>query len=71
MKSEEAFEGVNTIKVEEILQALIKISDIQSDIDKNLRIVCLKIIRKTIEMECRGATKPASEWETEEWANYR
>lgn len=22
-------------------------------------------------MECRGATKPASEWETEEWANYR
>lgn len=70
-QSEAAFGGVNTIEVEDILGALIKISDIQSDIDKNLRIVCLKIIRKTIEMECRGATKPASEWETEQWSNYR
>lgn len=28
IKSEDAFQGINTIKVEEILQALIKISDI-------------------------------------------
>lgn len=57
--------------MEEIIQALIKISDIQSDIDKNLRIVCLKIIRKCIEMECPGATKPASQWEVDDWGKYR
>jgi hypothetical protein len=40
-----------TIKIKEILGALVKISDISSDIDKNLRIVCLKVIRKVIELE--------------------
>ena len=50
--SAKAFSGLNAIKVEDINQALFKISDIQSDIDKNLRIVCLMIIRKFIEMKC-------------------
>ena len=51
MKTEEAFKGINTLDVIEIITALISISDIQSDIDKQLRIVCLKVIRKVVELE--------------------
>ena len=49
--TEQAFKGTLTIKIKEILCALVKFSDISSDIDKNLRIVCLKVIRKVIELE--------------------
>ena len=34
MKTEEAFNGINTLNVIEIITALISISDIKSDIDK-------------------------------------
>lgn len=51
MKTQAAFEGTNTLDVKEVINALIKISDINSDIDKILRIVCLKVIRKVVELE--------------------
>lgn len=35
-------------------------SDIGSDIDPNLRIICLKVIRKVIEMENKQETGTAS-----------
>jgi hypothetical protein len=69
--SEKAFEGTNTLDVKEIINALIKISAYNSDIDKNLRTVCLKVIRKVVEQENKGATQPAFKWETEDWAIYR
>ena len=34
--------------------------DIDSDIDKNLRVICLKVIRKVVEQENKGKTTPAS-----------
>ena len=60
LKSEAAFDGTNTIKVKDLISSLIKISDRNSDIDPNLKIICLKVIRKLIEMENKGATTPAS-----------
>ena len=46
--------------MKDILAAMIKISDIDSDIDKNLRVICLKVIRKVVEQENKGKTTPAS-----------
>jgi len=58
--------------VKDIIRALIDISSINSDIDKNLRIVCLKVIRKVVELENKGDnTTPAAEWESEDWANFK
>ena len=72
LKTEEAFQGANTLDVKDIIRALIDISSINSDIDKNLRIVCLKVIRKVVELENKGAEgSPAAEWESEDWANFR
>lgn len=71
MKTEEAFGGQNTLDVKEIINALIKISDIESDIDKILRIVCLKIIRKVVELVNRNQTTPAATWDPEDWMIYR
>jgi len=51
LKTDIAFEGTNTLNVKDIIDALIKISDVQSDIDKSLRIITLKIIRKVVELE--------------------
>jgi hypothetical protein len=50
-KTEIAFEGANTIEINELIQSLIKVSDTDSNIDANLRIICLKVMRKVIEME--------------------
>ena len=58
------------IQVRDILAAMIKISDIDSDIDKNLRVICLKVIRKVVEQENKGKTTPASLWESEDWSNF-
>jgi len=49
--------------VKDIIDALIKISDVQSDIDKSLRIITLKIIRKVVELEVQNENTPAFEWE--------
>jgi len=57
--------------VKEVINALIKISAFNSDIDKNLRIVCLKIIRKVIEQENKNLTTPAFKWDSEDWVHYR
>ena len=54
------FNGTLNIQVRDILAAMIKISDIDSDIDKNLRVICLKVIRKVVEQENKGKTTPAS-----------
>ena len=40
-KTEEAFNGLNTLSVKELIQSIIKVSDIDSDIDPFLRIICL------------------------------
>ena len=50
-KTEIAFEGLNTLTVKDLIQSLIMVCDIGSDIEPNLRIICLKVIRKVIEME--------------------
>ena len=66
-RTETAFAGTNTITVDELIKSLIKVSDIDSDIDPNLRIICLKVMRKVIEMENPASVKPASEWESDDW----
>lgn len=44
-RTEEVFGGVNTINNTELIQSLIKVSDFDSDIEPQLRIICLKVIR--------------------------
>jgi hypothetical protein len=51
------------LNVKEIINALIRISDTDSNIERALRIVCLKIIRKVVELENKTLTTPAFEWE--------
>lgn len=64
VKSEVAFEGTNTIEVKELIESLIKVSDTDSTIEPNLRIVCLKVMRKVIEQSVPGEGRgPAAEWE--------
>lgn len=70
-KTDAAFSGMNTIGREEIVNSLIHISGIDSNIDKNLRIVCLKILRKVVELEVKGTTAPACEWDAADWSLYR
>jgi hypothetical protein len=48
-KSLIGFEGTNTLKTEDILKSLIKMTDINSEIEKDLRKTSLKILRKVIE----------------------
>ena len=69
-RTETAFVGTNTITVDELIKSLIKVSDIDSDIDPNLRIICLKVMRKVIEMENPASVKPASEWESDDWEKF-
>lgn len=69
LKTEDAFGGMNTLDVKEVINSLIKISDIQSDIEKTLRIVCLKVIRKVVELENKKSTQVASEWDGD-WVNF-
>lgn len=69
-KTKDAFEGSNTIDVKEIVSALISVSGVSSDIDKSLRLVCLKIIRKVVELVNKKMSNPAFEWESEDWINY-
>lgn len=70
LKTEEAFGGVNTLDVKDIINSLIKISNISSSIEKNLRIVCLKVIRKVVELENKKKSTPASTWDSEDWINF-
>ena len=70
-KTQKAFDGNNTLIVKEIINALISISDTDSSIERPLRIVCLKIIRKVVELENKTLTTPAFEWDTEDWENFR
>ena len=70
-KTDVAFGGSNTLGVKEVINALIKISDIDSDIDKSLRIVCLKIIRKVVELENKNMNTPAIDWDGEDWENFK
>jgi hypothetical protein len=71
LKTEEAYKGLNTIDIKDIINALIKISDISSDIDKILRIACLKVIRKVVELENKNSLTPASTWDSEDWINFK
>jgi hypothetical protein len=69
LKTEEAFGGTNTLDVKEVINSLINISDISSDIEKTLRIVCLKVIRKVVELENKKSTLVASAWDGD-WVTY-
>jgi len=69
-KTEAAFKGTNTLEVEELIKALIKVSDIGSDIDPNLRIINLKVIRKVVELANPSSDDPASEWGSEDWEKF-
>ena len=50
-RSEKAFNGLNTLDVKELIQSLIQVSGVDTGIEANLRIICLKVLRKIIEME--------------------
>jgi hypothetical protein len=67
-KTEKAFNGTNTLDVKELIQSLIMVSDIDTDIEPSLRIICLKVIRKVIELENKSLTTPASTWESDDWS---
>jgi hypothetical protein len=69
-KSEIGFGGKNTLETKDILKSLIKLTDVQSEIDKDLRKTALKILRKIIEMENKDLTTPAAEWDTDDWSKY-
>lgn len=69
-KSEMGFEGKNTLESKDIIKSLIKLTDVQSDIDKDLRQVALKILRKAIEMENKEFQTPAAKWDTDDWIKY-
>lgn len=69
-KTEVAFDGSNTLDVKELIHSLINISGIASDIDPNLRIICLKVMRKVVELENLSAeAAPALDWD-DEWEKY-
>jgi hypothetical protein len=70
-KSTLAFEGTNTLITEDIIKSLINMTDINSEIEKNLRTTSLKILRKVIEQENKGHTTPSSDWESEDWLKYK
>ena len=66
-KTEVAFQGTNTLAVEELIGSLIKVSDVDSDILPNLKIINLKVIRKVVELENKNCTAPALDWEADDW----
>jgi len=69
-KTEKAFDGFNTLGVEELIKSLIMLSDIDTDIEPNLRIICLKVIRKVIELENKKLTTPSSTWMADDWSSF-
>ena len=69
-KSKKAFNGLNTLDVKELIQSLITVSGVGTGIEANLRIICLKVFRKIIEMEVPGVTSSSSEWESSDWDKY-
>jgi hypothetical protein len=69
-KSEIGFNGKNTLETKDILKSLIKLTDVTSEIDSDLRRTSLKILRKIIEMENKDLTTPAAEWDTDDWSKY-
>lgn len=46
------------------------VSDIDTDIEPSLRIICLKVIRKVVELENKSLTTPASTWESDDWLKF-
>lgn len=74
-KSEKSSESLtvgtpNIIEPKDILKSLIKITDINSNIDKDLRRLSLKILRKFVEFENKELTTPAADWDSEDWNKY-
>jgi hypothetical protein len=55
-KSLKAFEGLNTLDVTELIQSLVMVSGVGTGVEANLRIICLKVFRKIIEMEVPDQT---------------
>jgi len=69
-KSEKVFKGTNTLEQEELIESIIIVSDINSDIEPNLRLMCLKVIRKVIELQNPLSQMPASTWESSDFEGY-
>ena len=69
-KSEIGFEGKNTLEPEDILKSLISITDVNSNIEKDLRNTSLKILRKIVELENKDKTNPSSQWDLDDWRKY-
>ena len=69
-KSELGFNGKNTLDTKYILKSLIKLTDIDSEIEKSLRRTSLKILRKVIEMENKDLNTPSAYWDTDDWDKY-
>ena len=59
-KSELGFNGKNTLDTKEILKSLIKLTDIDSEIEKSLRRTSLKILRKVVESENKDHNTPSA-----------
>jgi hypothetical protein len=70
-KSEIGFNGKNTLDTKEILKSLIKLTDIDSEIEKDLRKTSLKILRKIVEMENKDLNTPSAYWDTDDWDKYK
>lgn len=69
-KSELGFNGKNTLDTKEILKSLIKLTDIDSDIEKGLRKTSFKILRKVVEMENKDHNTPSAYWDNDDWGKY-
>lgn len=67
VRTEEVFGGINTINNTELIQSLIKVSDFDSDIEPQLRIICLKVIRQVIELENKKSDQAAIYWNPEDY----
>jgi len=67
-----AFESRVSLSFEELITSLINLVDCTSEhqLNLNLSLAGLKILRKCVEMENPDSTLPASEWEEEDYEDY-
>jgi hypothetical protein len=68
-----AIAGMNFINQENYLKCLIKIADENptTKLDPSSRKIALTILRKLVEIKAHQYNKRATEWECEDWAEYK
>jgi hypothetical protein len=52
------------------MSSILKLLD-SKQLDKDLHISGLKIIRKIVEVENKELNTPAADWDTDDWINYK